>query len=125
MTRQGAVDQVELELWPRHHDLPPRWDGLPVTWGDWKDAGTVFICPPPKKADSCSRCGSTAPHRMACGRIQAEPATDLSVIGIITAFRCKDCDHDHVLDHAGNQWDLDPSDYTDEGSFEHLPTHPR
>lgn len=118
-------EQGELELWPHDHDLPPRWDGLPVTWGDWKDTDTVFICPPPKKADGCSRCGSIAPHLIAIGRIHTEHATAPGDIGIITAFRCRNCDHDHVLDHAGNQWDLDPSDYTDEGSFEHPPARPR
>lgn len=34
-SQQGALD-----LWPREHDLPPRWDGLPVQWGDWTDGGS-------------------------------------------------------------------------------------
>ena len=38
--------QVGLDLWPREHDLPPRWGGLPVAWGDWTDTAAVIICPP-------------------------------------------------------------------------------
>ncbi|OYN76835.1 hypothetical protein [Mycolicibacterium sphagni] len=28
-------EQTELPLWERKHDLPPRWDGMPVEWGEW------------------------------------------------------------------------------------------
>ncbi len=38
--------QACLDLWPREHDLPPRWDGLPVEWGDWSDTTNVIISPP-------------------------------------------------------------------------------
>ena len=44
-----AGQQLGLDLWAREHDLPPRWDGLLVEWGDWDDIGRMFICPPPKR----------------------------------------------------------------------------
>lgn len=40
------------------------------------------------------------------------------LVGMMSAFRCPDCEHDTVLDPSGQEWDLDPTDYTDEGSFD-------
>lgn len=127
----GAGEQCELELWPRRHDLPPRWDGLPVEWGAWTDTAApgTFLCPPPRHPDRCDRCDSTLPKILCTGRIWTDPATappaigparllrGRHLVGILTAFRCTHCRHDSILDHAGMLWDLDPTDYTDTGSW--------
>lgn len=125
------TDQLALPFWPRQHDLPPRWDGLPVEWGEWSDAVGMFICPPPRKPDSCPHCGWTTPPLMATGRIWTDPTTappaigrarlnrGRHLVGILTVFRCVGCTRDQVLDSDGATWDLDPTDYTDDGSWEH------
>ena len=120
--------QEALELWPREHDLPPRWDGLPVEWGTWSDTGGVMLCPPPKQPDRCTHCDSTAAALINIGRVwtdkhsaptaigRARLRGDKHLVGLITAFRCPTCDHDHVLDPNGLSWDLDDTDYGDDGS---------
>lgn len=122
-------DQISLELWPRDHDLPPRWDGLPVDWGEWDDSGRGFVCPPPRP-QCCDRCGSPRPRLFNVGRIWTDPGTappaigvarlrrGRHLVGVIAAFRCPDCEHDSVLDHHEKSWDLDDTDYTDKGSWE-------
>ena len=120
-------EQLTMPLWPRQHDLPPRWDGLPVEWGEWSSTEGMFICPPPR--DTCGRCGTVQPPRIALGRIWTDPQTAPAAIGrarlqrgrhlvaILSAFRCVVCEHDHVLDGDGQAWDLDETDYTDAGSW--------
>ena len=122
--------QPALELWPRDHDLPLRWDGLPVQWGTWSDTSGVMICPPPKQPDRCAHCGSAAAALINIGRIwtdkhSAPTAIGRSrmrggkhLVGLLTVFRCPACEHDHVLDPNGQSWDLDESDYTDGGSWD-------
>lgn len=122
-------DQGSLELWPRDHDLPPRWDGMPVQWGDWDDTGRIFMCPPPKP-QPCPCCRSLRPRLFNVGRIWTDPHTAPPAIGLgrlrggrhlvghLSVYRCPDCHHDTALDPAGQEWDLDPSDYTDTGSFD-------
>lgn len=124
-------EQGQLDLWPRQHDLPPRWDGLPVEWDSWTTTtgpGT-FLCPPPRHPDRCDHCGTTAPKTLCIGRIWTDPTTappaisrgrlrnGRHLVAIISAFRCTYCHHDSVLDHTGMLWDLDPTDYTDTGSW--------
>jgi hypothetical protein len=36
----------------------------------------------------------------------------------LTAFRCPDCRHDQIDDRDGHTWDLDESDYSEDGSWE-------
>lgn len=127
MTGGRAPEQGQFELWPRDHDLPPRWDGLPVQWGHWSDTGTVFMCPP-AKPQRCDQCGSSRPRLLNVGRLWTDPQTappaigvarlrrGKHLVGIMSAFRCPDCGHDTVLDPAGQEWDLDETDYTDDGS---------
>ncbi|GAB4987866.1 hypothetical protein BB737_00380 [Mycobacterium avium subsp. hominissuis] len=126
----GDGEQVGLDLWPQEHDLPPRWDGLPVEWGEWEDTAGVFVCPPPRKPDRCDHCDSTRAPLISAGRIWTDPKTappavgqarfrhGRHLVGSITAFRCPDCGHDSVLDPNGQHWDLDPTDYTDGGSWD-------
>lgn len=123
-------DQLGLELWPREHDLPPRWDGLSVEWGDWEDTGRMFICPPPKKPARCGKCGSTRARLICTGRVWTDSSTAVRAIGrarlqggrhlvgLMSAFRCPDCEHDTAIDCNGKGWDLDETDYSDEGSFD-------
>ncbi|MEW2484176.1 hypothetical protein AB0876_31785 [Mycobacterium sp. NPDC049093] len=125
-----AGEQLGFELWPREHDLPPRWDGLPVQWGEWDDTGRMFICPPPKKPSRCDKCGSTRSRLFCTGRIWTDPSTapraigrarlqrGRQLVGLISAFRCPECRHDTVRDLNGQEWDLDETDYGDEGSFD-------
>lgn len=129
-----ADPQQTLDLWPRQHDLPPRWDGLPVQWGEWTDTADVIICPPPRHPNRCDRCETAAAPLINIGRIwtdetSAPPAIGRArlrggrhLVGLISAFRCPECRHDRVLDPNGQQWDLDDTDYTDQGSWDHSPT---
>ena len=122
-------EQLGFELWERTHDLPPRWDGLIVEWGDWQDLGVPFICPPPKEPRRCGKCGSTQPEQSCLGRLFTDPALTVVAaigkarqlrgrhpVGVLSAFRCTDCGHDVVLDPEGVSWDLDDTDYGDAGS---------
>lgn len=127
--RGGGSGQLGLELWPREHDLPPRWDGLPVQWGQWEDTATIVVCPPPKP-ERCDRCKSDRPRLLNIGRIwtdplAAPPAIGIArlrrgrhLVGILSAFRCPECGHDSVLDPEDQYWDLDETDYADVGSTE-------
>ncbi|MEB3023402.1 MULTISPECIES: CpXC domain-containing protein [Mycolicibacter] len=124
-----STEQIGLELWPREHDLPPRWDGLPVQWGDWRPPPELFICPPSRTQQCCPRCGDTRAQQMNLGRIWTDPATappaisrgrllgGRQLIAMLTAFRCPNCGHDTVLGSDGQLWDLDMTDYTDNGSW--------
>ena len=130
------AEQTELELWPRKHDLPPLWDGMPVEWGEWSDTARVMMCPPPRQAERCSHCQSTRAPMMNIGRIWTDPKTAPPTIGharmnrgshfvaIVAAFRCLDCQSDSVLDSQGGEWILDATDYTDKGSWELAPSTP-
>lgn len=127
-------EQTMLPLWPaepREHDLPPLWDSYPVEWGEWRDTGTVFMCPPPRSREKCEHCGSTESQAINIGRIWSNPESAPPAIGrarlqrhqrhvveVLSVFRCPDCEHDVVLDGDGTPWDLDPTDYTSNGSWE-------
>lgn len=121
-----VADQTVLPLWPRQHDLPPRWDGMPVEWGNWTDTDDIFICPPPKP-EKCEHCRSTRPPLMNLGRIWTDPATTPAIgggrqiVANLAALRCPDCRRDHVLLLAHGEWqawNLDETDYTDDGSWD-------
>lgn len=122
-------EQISLELWPREHDLPPRWDGMLVEWGSWSDTSGVFICPPPRP-EHCPQCSSLRATLINSGKLYIDPKHAPSAIGrarlnaspyfvgTITAFRCPACGHDSVLDAEGRHWDLDATDYTETGSWD-------
>ncbi|WP_234797269.1 hypothetical protein [Mycobacteroides chelonae] len=128
----SGSEQIGLELWPRDHDLPPRWDGLLVEWGSWSDTSKIFICPTPRP-ERCGQCQSLQATLINSGKLyidpkHAPPAIGRSrlpasryFVGVITAFRCPDCGHDSVLDNEGRYWDLDPTDYTETGSWDLTP----
>ena len=127
----------------RAHDLPPRWDGHVVVWDGWEPAADrpMFICPPPKEPDSCTACGSLARPMRNKGRVADSAITAHAMIDQedarrallppelrhkiprrafyrLVAHRCPDCRHDRVLEDLTTWWDLDESDYTDDGSFD-------
>lgn len=125
----------------RAHDLPPSWDGLDVVWEGWQPAiDNIFICPPPKHAHRCSRCGSTTACSINRGAIRISGDNDIRRplrpamksagarwVRTLTAFRCGDCSLDTVVEGVGpgsHVWTLDENDYTDEGSrYDDPPSH--
>lgn len=123
----------DLLTFTRKHDLPPKWDGRRVEWSafEWShDAmggGQVFICPPPAEPDACSACGGTKPTITATGTVHPLPGDghDWPVKQLVV-WRCMDCRHDVVYDMArGATYDLDETDYGDDGSHEPVPEHER
>lgn len=133
-------EQLGFELWPRTHDLPPRWDGMPVDWGTWSPSKGIRLCGrTARSVHRCTHCGSTSLPVTSTGRVWEwdEPDPDPAVSSfdasgpqantrrlalILTAFRCPSCRHDWVLDIDGQAWDLDDTDYTDVGSWPSPPT---
>lgn len=124
------------------HDLPPKWDGRKVTWGQWQSTSpTTVDFHLPANERSCTECGSLADPDTNRGKVAAHwdetevveevrrtksgreyvrdverPARQKTTL---VALRCPDCDHDQVLDMTTSEaWDLDSSDYTDTGSWE-------
>lgn len=115
------------------HDLPPRWDGHAVVWEPWQlsDHGSLRYHSA-LEVLACTACGSLNPlHWRSTGARALLPATShdhirsASAMGkggryalrTLSATRCLDCGHDQVYDlDAAELWDLDPSDYGDDGS---------
>lgn len=105
----------------REHDLPPKWDGRPVTWRGWRDLPTdgVFICFRGKEPepDHCKACGSVATSRVNRGTTAMRLGGKDRIIDVLSAYRCPDCHHDVVnVEDTGEWWDLDHTDYGPEGS---------
>jgi len=122
---------------PRPHDMPPKWDGHRVLWEGWEvpPASTMRFH---AKPECCRFCGSLAEPLFNRGRVWSNPGEvtpfrrpksyeeaafnqrarrDGSCLGSLFAFRCPDCRHDSVLEGSrGDLFDLDDSDYTDDGS---------
>jgi hypothetical protein len=137
------VSTLEL-VHHRRHDLPPLWDGASVDWSDWEDtphSSMVFHAPAPLFA--CTGCGWIPDTELrAIGRVHPEPGETFTVhktvpskrvpgsswdrktevpawpIARLSVKRCTGCGLDQVTDiETGEVWDLDPSDYTDTGSW--------
>lgn len=128
----------------RTHDLPPKWDGHVVQWCGWEYVAPAFICPPPRK-EVCEGCGMpTTLSGFPCwstarGIVALSTRTTLNdlraedeirrragwaagqrkplALHRLIAFRCHHCGLDTVWDtDADHMWNLDDSDYGDEGS---------
>jgi len=108
---------------PRAHQLPPKWDGCSVEWGEWErdDSSLRFHLRP----DCCPNCGSLAERVFNTGKVRTDgPRIYLArrsrsgyQPGRLIVWRCSDCKHDQVTDFAGVVWDLNDSDYDDDGSY--------
>ncbi len=107
---------IDLLYLARDHDLPPKWDGHHVEWTGWQNAPVTFICPP-KKSEPCRMCGSTADTIHNRGYYRGlDRRTGRQWKRVVLALRCPDCRTDQAMDWHGDWWDLDPSDYTNDGS---------
>lgn len=123
---EAMTDSPDLFAATREYDLPPKWDGAPVEWEGWV-ASPVILCPAVKR-EPCTRCGSTAQgtsnigvrtivygenvERVGKGRLHAR-----EMKATLHAHRCPACLLDTVWDPWTDEWwDLDPTDYGDEGS---------
>ena len=119
----------------RPNDVPPRWDGHPVTWEGWQpqlDTTHDYHRTAPEPCEACRSVKKPLVNRGA-GRVEAgsvqflhPPAsieeararTQGIVSLVLYAHRCQDCGYDRVLDmNTGQWWVLDESDYNDEGSY--------
>lgn len=124
----------------REFDLPPKWNGLLVSWSGWEPQIPATICPPPKTRDCCSACASPHPPATNRGYVATSPLVTPAMLRRneeqraalplrerhhvpslalfrLHAFRCQDCRHDVVWDTDTDEWwDLDHTDYGPEGS---------
>ncbi len=114
----------------RKHDLPPKWDGLPVKWSStWKPEADIIGWEP----DPCPQCGRIGRRAYKLGTVYQPEPPHIGVdthnrhgpAPILTIYvsRCPYCGHDTAvtMDHHSRppeQCDLDDSDYGDEGSYE-------
>lgn len=122
------ADPADLLTLAREHDLPPRWDGHPVTWTSWGPVPAAFLCPPPA-GPRCPSCHTDAGQLHAAGTILRELRTSSTgstgsvvrartggPLGRLDVFRCTGCQLDTVHDQDGGIWDLDATDYGPNGS---------
>ncbi|VXA93191.1 hypothetical protein [Citricoccus sp. K5] len=107
-------DLPEVQVRP----LPAKWDGKPVTWGEWSSDLTTFVHHAPPEEWACQKCGGLHGHDAARGVIKGHSLTPRKLY----AMRCRACGHDTVTewDHSNEwrTWDLDESDYAPDGSWE-------
>lgn len=105
----------------RPYDLPPSWDGVPVTWGQWTKHRTTLAYHLPAEALACEQCGSVDERAVNWGTrppaAEADNRGPFHPLRDLCALRCRHCGHDQVLDERTDEtWDLGPEDYTAEGS---------
>lgn len=120
MKPSPALDATSSRLF----DLPPKWDGHPVTWDGWTVEPPVRIYPPPPQT-LCPGCdtasvahtnrGHVTPTLILHGTGHGRTASGWDLV----AMRCPHCHHDQVIElrDSFNVWDLDDNDYTPEGSW--------
>jgi ribosomal protein S27E len=100
---------MTLRALPTMHDLPPAWDGQPVTWGEWVRVWSTLDFHLPASEIACRACGLIESSLVATGAVDR--------ILVLYAFRCPGCRHDVVFDRRTDEsWDLEPVDYLDGGS---------
>ena len=116
------MSEPTLPTAPRAHQLPPKWDGCTVEWGEWqRDDSSLRLHLRP---DCCPICGSLTARTMAMGMVRSDGPRVFFLrshrgyqLGRLFAWRCPDCKHDQVTDLGGALWDLDDTDYDDDGSY--------
>lgn len=97
------------------HDLPPKWDGRPVTWHGWDAGVTTYVCPEPNR-ECCQFCGSLEPAVFNRGSRRVIEGRDRFMPSLY-AYRCPTCRRDIVEETGSDEaWELEPSDYGDEGA---------
>lgn len=127
---------------PVVHDLPPSWDGAPITWNGWAEGRTSMVFH--AKQEPCRRCGIADEAKVNIGRRTPEEGATFTVpsqrarlleragrrvprgeteevpawpVTDLIAYRCRGCGLDHVHDQRTDEWwELDISDYRDKGS---------
>lgn len=128
-----------LTLVHARHDLPPSWDGVPVTWAPWSDHRSTLILHMPAERMACDKCGAVDESLISWGTRPAPEGETITInrakttrsgrkyrvaeevpswpIADLYAARCRHCGHDVVTDtRTDERWDLDPEDYGDAGS---------
>lgn len=130
---------IPLAPVPQPQDLPPRWDGEPVTWTPWADHRTTLALHAKPEQLACHKCG-TVDESLVCFGTRPPPPGDMETVPLrrhtrsghpyeslrqvparpvrdLTAYRCRHCSHDQVQDRrTGELWDLGPEDYGPQGS---------
>lgn len=108
------------------HDMPPKWDGVDVSWSPWRQMPLTtarFHTP----AEPCQGCGNTDDTRyVSCDgrvpRLDDRPGHVRPRAIRFLAIRCIDCHTDAVWDETtGEAWTLDATDYSDTGSTGGVP----
>lgn len=129
--RHGSPVRVLPSLRP--NELPVAWDGVPLTWGDLMPLYAMTHVEP----YACNgHNGTSTAVDVYIGKVPGEPVEPYWIRDKTTGharkrpgwetrharlvlYRCLDCGHDQVFDtDSDTYWDLDETDYADEGSFE-------
>lgn len=137
--KEGA-GMSRLTLVHSRHDLPPFWDGVPVTWAPWSDHRSTLTLHVPADQMACDKCGAVDESLISWGTRPAPKGETITInqtkktrsgrkyavaaevpswpIADIYAARCRHCGQDFVTDtRTDERWDLDESDYTPQGSY--------
>ena len=112
------IPESVRRLWgmPTQNDLPPKWDGAPVTWRGWQPIETTLDWHLPLDQTACDKCGGLGGGSLMNSGLRQTPDGPRRNL---SAARCPHCGHDSVWDMATNEhWDLEPDDYGSEGSTE-------
>lgn len=101
------------------HDLPPLWDGDPVTWDAWHSGASSLDFHVPLADLACHHCGLLGSRQIAHGTIHHHPSVTgrIENVAVLFAFRCPGCLHDEVWDRrTDDMWEVDEDDYLAAGS---------
>lgn len=110
---------MTLHALPTMHDLPPLWDGDPVTWDAWHSGASSMDFHAPLAELACRHCGLLEARQIATGVIHHHqgPTGRIEHERALFAFRCPGCLHDEVWDRRTDEmWVLDETDYLASGS---------